>query len=215
MALIPSNRAAKKNPKNPRNWAGMEDDFFVVSQTWTRRAVYTEGEDWGVVVILFLRITLQSWRHFMDILHHHSSGLGSSALQACRRERVCGYPAVPWPPPSSPNPAGSSKQAALKWAPASSAATASRPTKQGKDTSRTRCPAAEARSFLHGSERAAHQLDPHSLTPWQHTPARHRLFAANAAMNSRPPVTALWSTPWLSSLPVLYYGLSSSQVAKS
>lgn len=44
VALIPSNRAAKNHP---RNQAEMEDDFFVLSQTRARRAVYTEGEDGG------------------------------------------------------------------------------------------------------------------------------------------------------------------------
>lgn len=58
----------------------MEDDILLFCKDG-QEELFTQREDGGEgVVILTFKVTLQSWRHLMDILHHGSSGLSSSTL---------------------------------------------------------------------------------------------------------------------------------------
>lgn len=49
---------------------------------------------------MFLKVTLQSWRHFFNIFHYHRSGAGSKIISVRHRE------GLPWPgagcPPQEP-----------------------------------------------------------------------------------------------------------------
>jgi len=89
--------------------------FVVVSQTGARRAVYAERDDGRVVVILFLKAMLQSWRPFMDTLRCRSSGPGSGAIPCYSTRDECTMVFLAVPPLSRTRLSSSNQVIKTSW----------------------------------------------------------------------------------------------------